>query len=277
MRVFVCDDEPLAVRRLVSLLEGVSEVEVVSTTTDSREALRLISETKPDLLLLDIEMPEVDGFDIVEGIARLQLENVPVISFITAYRNFAFEAYECGVLDFLPKPVRASRVEATVARARDALAGREARSRLVELERRLDVLRANSSGVDRLHVWVSRRGETVRVDLDQVERVAAEGAYVRLHVGAVSYLHREAISSILDRMDGRRFARVHRSHAVRIDQVSAIRRTLHGGGELLLRDGALIPLGRKYSRDARRRLGGGAADTGDADVPVSVFAPDVRL
>lgn len=260
MRVFVCDDEPLAVQRLVSLLEHVPEVEVVATTTDSREALRLIAETVPELLLLDIEMPEVDGFDIVEGIGKLSLASVPVISFITAYRSFAFEAYECGVLDFLPKPVRASRINAMVARARDALAGREARSRLVELERSLEALRFTSSDVDPAHVWVSRRGETVRVELDKVERVAAEGAYVRLHLGARSYLHREAISSILVRMDRCRFARVHRSHVVRIDQVSAIRRTLQGGGELVLRDGTRIPIGRKFSRDARRRLAGGALD-----------------
>ncbi|MGY2733553.1 LytR/AlgR family response regulator transcription factor [Sphingomonas sp. UYP23] len=254
MRIIVCDDEQAALRRLQMLLEDIPGVELIDATTDPREVLQLIAEGRPDLVLLDIDMPEIDGFDVAEGLIRLGLEPAPLIAFVTSERSLAWEAYERGALDLLPKPVRASRLQLTIERARDALEGREARLLLREAERRLEALEAKSTMLDPAHVWVSRRGETVRVDLDRVERVAAEGAYVRLHVGDRSFLHREAISAIFERLDQRRFVRVHRSHVVRIDHVSAIRRTLHGGGELLLTDGDNIPLGRKFSKEARHRL-----------------------
>ena len=104
-------------------------------------------------------------------------------------------------------------------------------------------------------------GEVKRIDLDDVLRVAAEGAYVRLFLEENSYLHREPIGAIGTKLHPDRFIRVHRSHLVRVDQVSSIRRTIHGGGELLLRTGERVPIGRKYSREARRRLTTGGAST----------------
>lgn len=263
MRIIACDEQP-ALRRLRLLLEDVRGVELVDATTNPREVLELIAEGRPDLVLLDIDMPEVDGFDIAEGLIKLGLDPVPLFAFLTSDRSFAWEAYERGALDLLPKPVRASRLELTIARARDTLDGREARLRLREAERRLEALEARPTMLDPAHVWVSRRGETVRINLDSVERIAAEGAYVRLHVGNHSYLHRAAISAIFERLDERRFVRVHRSHVVRIDQVFAIRRTMHGGGELLLTCGEHIPLGRKFAKEARHRL---VASTVDARPP----------
>lgn len=254
MKVFVCDDEPLAVRRLCTLLQGIVGVEMVGCTTDPTEAVRMIEATAPDLLLLDIEMPEMDGFDVVDAVARLKAPTAPLVAFVTAYRRFAPEAFECGAIDFLSKPVRAARLEATVARSRDALAGREARARLVELERNLSGLRSDRDLNDGNPIWVSKRGEMVRVDLDRIDRVEAEGAYVRLHVDTNSYLHREAIGHLVERLAPDRFVRVHRSHIVRVDRVASIRRTIHGGSELILQDERRIPVGRKYTREARRRL-----------------------
>jgi DNA-binding LytR/AlgR family response regulator len=254
LKVVLCDDEPLAVRRLVSMLSTMPGVTVVGTTTDGAEAVELVRKTKPDLLLIDVEMPELDGFDVVDALAKRAEPDAPLVAFVTAYRKFAPQAFESGAIDFLPKPVRLSRLDGTLTRARAAIEGREASRRLVELEAMLDTMRANHVPERDEHVWVSRRGEVVRIDLDRVERVVAEGAYVRLYLDGISYLHREPIGGIEARLDQSRFIRAHRSHIVRVDRVASIRRTMHGGAELVLKDEIRVPLGRKYSREARRRL-----------------------
>lgn len=251
VRVLVCDDEPLAVSRVTSLLGRIANVELVGTAADGEEALERLATIQPDLLLLDIEMPGLDGFDVIE---RLQSPDrapgtAPLVAFFTAYRRFAPEAFDSGAIDFLSKPVRLRRLERTIERAREAVEGREAVRRLRDLQGRLEHLREG-----RAHVWISRRGEVIRVDLDHVDRVAAEGAYVRLHVDHDSFLHREPISSIEAKLDPSRFVRVHRSHIVHTGGVTSIRRTLHGGSELTLRSGERVPLGRRYAKEARRRL-----------------------
>ena len=256
LRLYVCDDEPLAIERLVSLLSRIENVVVVGTASDGDSALASIRDVQPDLVLLDIEMPEGDGFDVVENLARdtKLAGEPPLIAFVTAFRKFAPQAFDTGAIDFLCKPVRLGRLEATVDRARQAISRREAERRLAELEAMLGSLREAQDQTRDAHVWVSRRGEGIRVNLDQIEWISAEGAYVRLHINSDSYLHREAIGSIEARLDTTRFIRAHRSHIVRTDHVASIRRTLHGASELLLRDGERVPLGRKYARAARARL-----------------------
>jgi DNA-binding LytR/AlgR family response regulator len=256
LRVLICDDEPLAIRRLSSMLSRIPDIDVVAAVGSGREALDLLAGLEIDLALLDIEMPDIDGFDVVEEIAAKNKEgtNLPLVAFVTAYRRFAPQAFESGAIDFLSKPVRLARLERTLERAREALAGREARRRLIDLQGVLNSLRDAHDPYREGHLWVPRRGEMIRIDFDQVERVTAEGAYVRLHVESNSFLHREPIGSIESKFDPDRFMRVHRSHLIRIDHIGAIRRTLHGAAELQLRDGEKIPVGRKYARDVRRRL-----------------------
>lgn len=256
LRVLVCDDEPLAVSRLCSLLGRLPDVEVVGTAEEGEQALSLVIDARPDLLLLDIEMPGLDGFDVVERLNaddRSQ-DGSPLVAFVTAFRRFAPEAFDSGAIDFLSKPVRLGRLERTIERARRAVEGREATRRLIDLQGKLESLRGGGEPWRDAHVWISRRGETIRIDLDQVDWVAAEGAYVRLHVDGASFLHREPIGSIVAKLDPSRFVRVHRSHLVRIGHVASVRRTLHGGGELILRSDQRVPLGRSYAKDARRRI-----------------------
>lgn len=252
LRVMICDDEPLANRRLGRLLADIAGVEVVASVETGEEAVAAIETLRPDLALLDIEMPDMDGFDVVDRIARTagRESPAPLLAFVTAFPQFAFEAFESGAIDFLAKPVRRSRLETTIERARAATISREARQRLDDLQGKLDSLRAHRDP----HVWIHRRGELVRFDLEELDRASAEGAYVRLHQGGASMLHREAIGSIERRLDPARFIRVHRSHIVRTDLVTSIRRTFHGGSELLLRDGTKLPLGRKFAKDARATI-----------------------
>ena len=254
LRVLVCDDEPIAVGRMTSLLGRLPDVEVVGTAMDGAAALAAFRSSGADLILLDIEMPGLDGFDVVRELSDMHGDQAPLITFVTAFRRFAPEAFDSGVVDFLSKPVRLARLETSVERARRLIASRQAEARLVQLEQKVATLRHAGDEDAKTHVWVHRRGEVLRVNLEDVERISAEGPYVRLHLPDRSYLHREPIASIQRRLDPRRYVRVHRSHLVGVAHVSAIRRTFHGGSELILRNGERIPVGRSHAKQVRRSI-----------------------
>jgi len=262
IRAILCDDEPLALDRLAGLVHRIENVSIVATAGNGVAALEAIRAFAPEVVFLDIEMPGLDGFDVVEELARAR-DSAPLIVFVTAYPQFAAHAFDTGAIDFLTKPVRLGRLETAVARIRDALADRDAAARLAELSAQLLALRdeRNDDLKPGNHLWVQRRGETVRIDLDQVDLVSAEGEYVRLHVGGVSYLHREPISAILRRFDPRRYLRVHRSYIVNRDRIVAIRRRTAGGYKLVLEGEIEVPVGRSYRAAAWHVIdkGGGEA------------------
>lgn len=255
MRVIMCDDEPSALQSLRTMLAGLDDVEIVATGSDGREAEILIRALKPDLVFLDVEMPELSGFEVVDQIHKRQNNtDPPLIVFVTAHRRFAPQAFDVGAIDFLSKPIRRERLDVTIARARKALARQEAERRLGEVQATLEQSRRSAEPKHDAHVWVPRRGGMIRIDLVRVNWVAAEGSYVRLHLDDTSYLHRHAIGLMEKVLDPEQFLRIHRSYLVRVDCVASIRRTIHGGGEVVLHSGIVLPLGRKYSTAARQRL-----------------------
>ena len=259
MKVAVCDDEMLAIERLTRMLQRIDGVTIVGTAQNGRDALGLIGDTTPDAIFLDIEMPALDGFDVVEALATAGPPGPPpLIVFVTAYPQFAAHAFDTGAIDFLIKPVRSTRLEMAVARVRDVLEKREATRRLSELASQLDALRAESRALSSPanEIWVHRRAERVRVDLDMIELVQAEGEYVRLFVGDQSYLHRASVGSIVAQLDPARYMRVHRSYVVRLDLIAKIRRKMAGSYILALSDGREIPLGRHYRADLLRQTSG---------------------
>jgi DNA-binding LytR/AlgR family response regulator len=255
MRVAVCDDELLAVERLTRMLSRIEGVTIEGTAQNGRDALALIARTAPDAIFLDIEMPALDGFDVVEVLAAMESGPSPLIVFVTAYPQFAAHAFDTGAIDFLIKPVRSARLETAVERIRDVLDKRDAARRLDELASQLDALRAESRAMSSPanEIWVHRRAERVRVDLDTVDLVQAEGEYVRLFVGAQSYLHRASVGAIVAQLDPARFMRVHRSYVVRLDLIAKIRRKMAGSYLLALSDGREIPLGRHYRAELLRQ------------------------
>jgi len=258
MRVVVCDDEILAVERLVRMLSKIDDIVIEGSAQNGRDALALVDRYAPDALFLDIEMPALDGFDVVEALAADAKASPPLIVFVTAYPQFAAHAFDTGAIDFLIKPVRHARLETAVARLRDVIEQRDARRRLAELASQIDALRAEggTGNAPSNEIWVHRRAERVRVDLDTVEMVQAEGEYVRLFVRDQSYLHRASIGSIAARLDPNRFMRVHRSYVVRLDLIAKIRRKMAGSYLLALNDGREIPLGRHYRADLLKQTSG---------------------
>lgn len=251
IRLVLCDDEPLALSRLGDMLARIPDVEIVALANDGREAIERIVEHAPDAVLLDVEMPYLDGFDVVEEIVR-RGEACPLIVFATAFPRFATLAFDTGAIDFLTKPVRQTRLETTIQRIRGALDDRSARVRLEELSRQLETLRRTGTpAADDPHIWIQRRGEIVRVSLQRIDWVRAEAEYVRIVVGAASYLHREPLSDFLTRLDQAEFIRVHRSLIVNRHRVAAVRRNPTGSYRLTMEDGTDLPVGRSYRKVVR--------------------------
>lgn len=189
LKVMIIDDEPLAIERLTDLLQRMTDVEILGVHQSAADALESLEHARPDLILVDIEMPKIDGFDFVEALAKedwLQPDSAPCICFVTAYPQFAAVAFETGALDFLCKPVRLGRLEKTIDRCRLTLARRGALARLEDLQSQLEALRASRSSPLAPSFWVHQRGQMVRVPIEALEWVEAEGEYVRLHLRIVS-------------------------------------------------------------------------------------------
>ena len=248
VRVLIVDDEQLALGRLSRLLEQVQDVEVVGALAEANKAVAAINRLHPDLVLLDVEMPQLDGFDLVDALARESAgkeTSPPLIAFVTAYPQFALEAFDTGAIDFICKPVRLARLEKTLERTRRALSARDATKRLEELRANLTELREATAHVEERHFWVRSRGDLLRITTGHVQWIEAQGAYVYLHLIERSYLVRNTIGSLADQLADEGFVRVHKSALVNRSKVLRV----NGGASrlsLMLEGGAEVPIGRKY-------------------------------
>jgi DNA-binding LytR/AlgR family response regulator len=250
LRVVAVDDEPIALDRICDMMAKIEGVELVGSVQSGTEALELVRTIQPDLLLLDIEMPRLDGFDVVEALSREHSHpdaSAPLICFVTAYPQYASDAYETGALDFLCKPIRLPRLEKAIARAQAALDQRDSVRRLEQLSRQLDELRRVREAQPEPAFWVRHLGELIRLDIAEVDWVKAEGEYLRLHAGEKSYLLRSSIAGFSSQFAEQGFARVHRSAAINAHRVRAVRRT-RSGTLIVLTSGAEVPVGRKFRK-----------------------------
>jgi DNA-binding LytR/AlgR family response regulator len=261
LRVMMCDDEPLALDRLAALLDRCEGVELVGSVLSGPALLEDVQSLQPTLILLDIEMPQVDGFDVVEALSRMSWPPSampPLVVFVTAHPEFAVEAFDSGALDFISKPVRLSRLEQGLQRARDAAEQMEARHRLKELSEQLeDLKRARAAGQESHHIWVRKGAETVRLDIGAIGWIEAEGEYVRIHAGDESYLERGSLTDAASRFAAYGFARVHRSAVVNPQQAAAIDKTRWGSLVVRLACGTEVPVGRKYRAAIQAFTSGG--------------------
>ena len=259
LRVLMCDDEPLALDRLAGLLAQCTDVELAGQAQTGQEVLAQVVALAPDLILLDIEMPKLDGFDVVEALSRMDWPppaTPPLIVFITAHSEMAVDAFDSGALDFVSKPVRLSRLEQALARARKAMEQHEAGRRMHELSAQLQDLK-RARGEEPRHLWVRHRDETLRLDVGQLDWVQAEGEYVRFHAGGDSYLERGSLTEAAARLESFGFMRVHRSAIVNPERVASIERMRWGSLVLHLTTGAAIPVGKTYREAAQRLMTGG--------------------
>jgi two-component system LytT family response regulator len=268
IRVLIVDDELLAREGLRKLCERDPEIEVVGECSDGRAAVAVIEQVEPDLLLLDIQMPNMDGFEVLGAVGP---ERMPHVIFVTAYDQFALRAFEVHALDYLLKPFSDKRFFAALARAKQAIhqAGQsDLRARLLALlegiglegqsigepaQARLNAGTATPSFLSR--IAVKDRGRVVLVRTDEIDWIEAADYCAKLHVREKGYVIRESLKSLAERLDPARFFAVSRSAIVNLDRIREIQPFARGSHIVILNDGTRVTLSRKRREVLERRLG----------------------
>jgi two-component system, LytTR family, response regulator len=248
MRVLIVDDEPLARRRLVQMLASCSGIDIAGEAAGGREALELVKLLRPDVLLLDIEMPAVDGFAVLKA---LPVGRAPAIIFVTAFQDHAVEAFELRATDFVVKPVKGDRLAKALEQARTDLESRRAGERLAFLQSRLSELETKALSLSDPHLWVQIGSDKRRLALADIRWLQAERDYVRVHMSGHTHLVNASLGEMEKALQGQPFLRIHRSAIVRCDRVRAVLRGRFSTPVLELDDGQRLSVGRKY-RDAVR-------------------------
>lgn len=248
LKVLVVDDEPLATERLQLLLARCNGVDLVGTASDGEGAVRMAEALSPDLLLLDIAMPGLDGIDVARAVAGR--EPSPAVVFVTAFDQFAVAAFEVAAVDYLMKPVDPQRLERALSRTRAHLAR--------QLEQEASDHSAGPSGGGGRYLeefWASDLTGLVRIAVRDIDRVSAERDYMRLHVGSRSWLIHHSMSALEEGLDPVIFVRLHRSAIVRRDYIAGFQRNPSGRWIARLADGTEQPVGRLYSDNVRTIAG----------------------
>ncbi|NOT07318.1 MAG: response regulator transcription factor [Gemmatimonadales bacterium] len=241
IRALIADDEPLARRGVRQLLERQAGFTVVGEVRNGRETLSALETLAPDLLFLDIQMPDLDGFGVVRARGP---DRMPSVVFVTAYDEYAVRAFEVHALDYLVKPIVEARFEATIQRVREQVR----REAALDLARRLTALVAepapSAPPLEPRLLVPTASGELV-LDTSEIDWIEARDYYARVHAGGRRHLIRESLASLEARLDPGRFVRVHRSAILRLDRVRELSSTPTGETVAILKDGSLIPVSRR--------------------------------
>jgi two-component system, LytTR family, response regulator len=247
LRTLIVDDEPWARRRIAALLEGVSDVEVVGECASGAEAVAAIEEQAPDVVFLDVQMPEFDGFDVLQAVGP---DRMPLVVFATAHDEYAVRAFEAHALDYLLKPFDDERLRRALDRAREELAKRQVPAD--RLQALVESLRRDRRYLQRL--VVRARGRVVFLRAAEVDWIEAAANYATLHVGASEYLVRDTVASLESKLDPEQFLRIHRSTIVNLDRVSGVSAWVRGEQALALKDGTRLTVGRAFRGRLKRFL-----------------------
>ena len=238
IRTLVADDEPIARARMVALLAGEPDIQVIGECATGPQTIAAIERTSPDLVFLDIQMPQMDGLTLARTLGR----TMPAVVFVTAYDEYALGAFEVHALDYLLKPYSTDRFRSALGHARQHLGARCTAGSHAPYERR-----------DRLVIKSSGRIYFIRTrDIDWCE---AAGNYVRLHVGPQTHLVRGTMAHIESQLDDAQFVRIHRSTIVNVDRIHELHSSFGGEYVVLLRDQTRLTLSRGYREGLQARLG----------------------
>jgi len=249
IRTLIVDDEPLAREGVRVLLRQDAGIEIVGECSNGREAVQAIEQHAPDLLFLDVQMPEMDGFGVLSQVAVARL---PVVVFVTAYDQHALHAFEVHALDYVLKPFKDERFRQALERAKTQIR----QQKVSEVSRRLVALLDHPPGTDHLtppaeasyltRLVVKAGGRIFFIKAEEVDWIEAADYYVRLHVRDKSHLLRETMSNLEQQLDPRRFQRIHRSTIVRLDRIASLEPYYHGDYTVRLRDGTRLRMSRRY-------------------------------
>lgn len=263
IRTLIVDDEVLARRRIRNLLRGRVEFAVIGESANGHQALNAIRRQAPDLVFLDVQMPDLDGFGVLEELAADQL---PVVIFVTAYDQYAVRAFEFHALDYLLKPFDDERFEKTLGWAQMHLEQQQFR----QLSKRMFALLADhqgrpASGAGKTstpaeakpiaRLIVKSAGRVLFIRTEEIDWIEAEGYYARLHVGGKSHLLRETLTNLESQLDQNLFLRIHRSTIVNLERIRELQTQSHGELTVVLNDGKQLKLSRGYRDRLTTMLG----------------------
>jgi two-component system LytT family response regulator len=260
IRTLLVDDEKLAIQGLQLRLEPYSDVEIIGTCANGREAIRAIKTEKPDLVFLDIQMPGFDGFSVVKGVMEIE---PPLFVFVTAYEEHAIRAFEANAVNYLMKPVDEDKLADTLDRVRTRLTEKRSAEEATKLQavlaevapdaiENMPVEDENAGRYERM-INIKDRGQIFRVDVETIEHIEAAGDYMCIYTGDNSLILRETMKDLERRLDPRVFQRVHRSTIVNLDQVRQVKPHTNGECFLVLDSGAEVKVSRSY-RDVVARF-----------------------
>jgi two-component system LytT family response regulator len=250
LSVMVADDEAPARQRIIDLLRRDSQAAAIVEASDGLSAVEMIQNRRPDLVFLDVQMPELNGLEVVD---RVGAERMPLTVFVTAYDQHAIRAFEANALDYLLKPFSDERFDAAMARVSLRMDERSVREFGRRMLRMISLAPAGDPPLDRLVVKSGGSTRFVRVaDIDWIE---AAGVYANLHIGGKELLYRASLNQLAERLDPVRFVRVHRSAIVNIESILQLEPISHGEFEVVLKDGSRSRISRTYRRQLEKRLG----------------------
>lgn len=248
IRTLIIDDEPLAREGIRMLLEEDPDIVIIGECPDGREAVKEIVEQTPDLIFLDVQMPEMTGFEVL---AEIGTELIPAIVFVTAYDKYALEAFEVNALDYVLKPFTQQRFFKALGRAKARLKHASSDNLSNHLTALLQNLKAGEKHLER--VVIKEAGRLSFLGIEEIDWIEAADTYVRLHVGDKSHLIRGTMNGLEARLDPSEFLRVHRSIIININSIKELHPLFHGEYVITLRDGTRLNSGRSY-RDKLRPL-----------------------
>lgn len=250
IRAIIVDDEPPARNKIRELLKHDPDVEVVDECSNGREAVQSIVSKLPDLVFLDIQMPELDGFGVIEAVGPEQL---PAVIFVTAYDQYALQAFEVHAVDYLLKPFERERFQTALNRARDHLQV----NHRDELNQQLNSLLRQLKGPRKQNerFVVKSAGRVFFLKNDEIDWIEAAGNYVRLHVGNETHLLRETMGAIQKKLDPGSFIRIHRSTFVNIEKIKELQPWFHGEYVVIMKDGTQLTMSRSYRSNLPDLLG----------------------
>jgi two-component system, LytTR family, response regulator len=246
LRALIVDDEPVARRRLRALLESEGTVEIIGECEDGTAAIDAIRRSRPDVVFLDVQMPGLDGFDVVDA---LEPAEQPAIVFVTAYDRYAVRAFDVHAVDYLLKPFERARLRKTLGRLETINDARDAARRVhaaVESVRAQQPLR---------RVLVKSAGKVYAVRLEDVDSIQSAGHYLEMYTGSATHLVRGSIGGIETRLDPARFARIHRSIIVNVDRIRELQPAFHGEFVVILHNGRRLRCSRTYGDALKKTLG----------------------
>lgn len=256
IKTLIVDDEPLARRNLRVLLERDPQIEILDECRNGREAIKAINTFSPDLIFLDIQMPEMDGFDVL---ARVGPENIQAIIFVTAFDQYALKAFDVHALDYLLKPFDDERFASALELAKSQIAAREINQlteRLLALLDERNTERESAKQEERYltRLMIKASSRMMLVKVDEIDFIEADGNYAKLHVGRKTHLLREKMNDLEGRLDPAQFVRIHRSVIVNLDRIKELHPHFNGDYVVVLEDGRQLRLSRTRREQLESRL-----------------------